>query len=197
MFALILVAQLQSAQACDGPTHTTQCHLDGDEERHRPAENLDVRILGEATAMPHSTYLGGSVRLSGKRDGWLGLEGRVAGERRTMGRIAAGFDVLGSGDWDLRVGLFMGHVGAWQTRDYRYLSVGTDLGLGVTKGRVGGEYRFLGGKRPRAAGLRTEHDISVSYRVVDDLRVHGHWLAMTDEPGEVRSGVGLGASWTF
>jgi len=195
---ILLTAQLQPGYACEGPTHTTACHLaDDDDNKSSFIEDLDVRVMTQNTATPGASSWGLSTRASGKRDGWLGLEGRWTGDGRWNGRISTGFDVLGQSPFDVRLGLFMGHVGAWESRDYRYLAIGTDVAVGATVGRLGGEYRFVGGKRPNAPGLRTEHDISLSFRILKELRAHGHWLAMTDQPGEVSSGVGLGVSWTF
>ena len=194
----LLIAQFQPVYACEGPTHTTACHLDDeDDDEHGYFEQLNVRVMTENTATPGASRVGLSARATGRRGGWLGLEGRWTGDGRWNGRISTGIDVLGKSPWDVRIGLFMGHVGAWESRDYHYLAIGTDLAVAANLGRIGGEYRFIGGKRPNAPGLRTEHDISVSFRLLSELRIHGHWLAMTDEPGRINSGVGLGASWTF
>ena len=63
MFALLLVvAQLQPIYACEGPTHTTACHLADKPEDKRALENLDVRILSETTANPSGSSWGMSAR---------------------------------------------------------------------------------------------------------------------------------------
>ncbi len=206
MWTLLASLATSPALACEGPTHRTSCHLDereednDDDDKDRSGgliDNLDLRLAGESTALPHTTAWGLSARVSGRRDSWLGVEGRWTDDGRWTSRASTGFDLLGRSKWDLRAGLFIGNVGVWQSEQERTLMIGTELAAGVTLGRVYGEVRFLGGKRPNEAGVRTETTVAVGYRLVEELRIEGHWLGLNAGGGERSGGVGLGMSWTF
>ncbi len=53
-----------------------------------------------------------SLRAIGKKDAYIGVEGRFDGTGDWTGRVGAGIDVLGKSNFDLKVGLFMGGIGA-------------------------------------------------------------------------------------
>lgn len=198
MLALtFLLLSLDDALACDGPTHRTACHVadDDDDDRDGPSEGVDVRLGFEATAReaPASRWY---ADFEGPRDAWMRAEARFTTDERWIGRLGAGIDVFGRSPLDLRLGLFVGHVGTWQSAHHRHLAVGTDIALGTEIGRLSGEVRWVGGVRRDERGIWQETDISLAFRLLADLRVHGHWLRMRGADG-ADAGLGLGLSYTF
>src|SRR5690606_9151151 len=148
------------ALACDGPTHRTACHLDDredrdDEDERRDPDVVDVRLGFEATALeaPASRWY---ADFEGPRDAWMRAEARFTTDERWMGRLGAGIDIFGKSPLDLRVGLFVGHVGTWQSAHSRHLAVGTDVSLGTEVGRLSGEVRWVGGVRGEKRGIWQE-----------------------------------------
>lgn len=198
MVPLFLLLSLDTAVACEGPTHRTSCHLDerdGQDEDKDDPNAVSVRLGFETTALesPSSRWY---AELEGHKESWLRVEARFTTEQRWQGRIGAGVDLFADSPFDLRLGLFLGHVGNWQSPDHHHLAVGTDISLGAEVGRLSGEVRWVGGKRKGGGGIWNETDLSLAWRVLADLRLHGHWLRMRGAEGS-DAGVGLGLSYTF
>lgn len=201
MLLLTLLLSPGDALACEGPTHRTECHLEDleereeREERERDRDEVDVRLGFEGTALddPSTRWY---AELEGHRDSWFRAEARFTTDERWIGRLGGGVDIFGRSPLDLRLGLFVGHVGTWQSADHRHLAIGTDVALGTEIGRLSGEVRWVGGVRRGESGIWQETDISLAYRVLAGMRVHGHWLRMRGADG-ADAGVGLGLSYTF
>lgn len=200
MFATALALFVAPAFACDGPTHKTECHVDAleeDDDDDKKRHTVDLRLGLEGTGLPDAPSTGMYADLTGPHDAFLRAEARFTTDDRWIGRVSTGVDVLGDRPFDLRVGLFLGHVGLWQSEEYSHLAIGTDLTLGAELGRVSGAIRWVGGKRPDDRGIWHETDVSLAFRVIGQARLHGHWLGMDGGPAARTSGVGLGASVTF
>ncbi len=194
----IALAFLLPALACDEPE-------DGCEEQET-AESLSSHAMFddsaldtrfEATGLNRGAGYGLSARLVGHRDAWIGGRGRWTGHGQWMGRASAGLDVFGDKLIDLRVGLYIGHAGAWNGPDYQYVSVGSEVGTGIELGRFFVDYTMWGGRRP-AGGIRAETDLSAGVRLFDDLLVYAHWLSLYPGDGVNRQqGAGLGVGYRF
>lgn len=139
----------------------------------------------------------GSVRAVGDKDAYIGVEARVAPDERWIGRAGIGFDVLGGGDWDLKLGLFLGGIGTGLERE-RALITGTEVALGAKIGRLYGQYRWLGGLgTSRLAALHTEHELTVGVRLIDEFRVFGQLIRSDLRGREPDRGAGLGLAYRF
>ncbi len=155
---------------------------------------------GTLLARDGHTAMTGGVALLGARDSFLTAEGRLAPGGGWLGRVGAGFDLLGGSDLDLRLGLFMGGRGVWPDgqADSQVITGGT-LGIGGRLGRLYGQYRWIGGfGATELHSLHTENELTVGFRVVDELRVYGQVLFL--DPGDARWGereqaLGLGVAW--
>lgn len=130
------------------------------------------------------------------------LQGEVrylpASDLLWTGRASAGLDVLGGGNWDLTLGLFLGSAGTWdRDRDAAILYAmpigGTEIGVGIQGQRLSFRYRWLAGFGVGPLDdLLTENELTLGYQVTDSLQVYGQYLNL--DPGEAQrsSGVGIG-----
>lgn len=199
MTALLLLLS-GPALACEGPTHTTSCHLehlDDDEPHHAPFDRVRLQAQMDSSVVGNELVWGGMARVVDRRDAYASVEGLAAGDGQWMGRAGVGADIAGGGPLDVHIGLFLGNVGAFNTPDYYSLALGTELGLGYSFGRLYTGYRFLGGKRPEGKGIRTESHVLFGYQVFDQLRVYGQWVGFRPDPEARSSGLGVGAALHF
>ncbi|MCA9495144.1 MAG: hypothetical protein KC621_34690 [Myxococcales bacterium] len=142
-----------------------------------------------------------SARLIGEKDAYLGAELRYTpgSDFAGVGRLSAGFDVLGRGNWDLTLGLFLGSAGEWERSNADAVLMaapvaGTEIGFGIETGRLFGKYRWLAGIGGGPVDdLLTENELTLGFKVTDDLHVFGQYLVLS--PGELdnQSGLGIGA----
>lgn len=203
----LALALAPDAHACKGPTHQTSCHIEKLEEelegesrqstkKKKKKKHIDLALGAEGTGLPHAPTSGAFLDLSGQ-DAYLRLEGRLSTDLRHQARISSGVTLLDRDPFEVRLGLFLGNVGVFQDLSYSQLAVGTDVSVGVHFNRISGTARWVGGKRRTAQGVWHETDLSIAYRVLGQIRVHGHLLRMDAGPGHRMSGVGLGGSITF
>ena len=162
-----------------------------------PRPHHPLRFQVSALQSDRSPWLAGQFRLAGRKDAYLGVEGRIAAEGAWVGRIGAGFDILGKSDWDLKLGLFLGGMGngLWRSQG---LIVGTEIGLGARIGPLYGTYRWLGGiggRYPELIELHNEHDFIVGFRIWDQLRVFGQAIYSRPGSGEGATALGLGIAF--
>lgn len=152
----------------------------------------------QASAL-QSTYgapwLAGQFRVVGRKDAYVGVEGRVGSDASWTARVGLGFDLLGKSDWDLKLGLFLGGLGDGWVRDPA-LVTGTEIGVGARIGRLYGQYRWLfglGSRHPEAVSLHTEQELIVGFRLVKELRVFGQavFTGASDRPGATALGLGV------
>jgi predicted porin len=96
--------------------------------------------------------------------------------------------------------VFAGTVGDWKNGVVLAApQAGGAVGLGYDMDRLGVAYQWRagwgGGKLDE---LLSEHEATVSYRVVRELRVVGTYLRMDPKRSETaENAVGIGASYTF
>ncbi len=142
-----------------------------------------------------------SARLSGEQDAYLSGELRYTpgSDVLGVGRVGAGFDVLGRGSWDLTLGLFVGGAGEWDRSRpevatlYAAPIVGTEIAFGIDSRHLFGKYRWLAGIGGGPIDeLLTENELTVGYKITPGVHVFGQYLLLA--PGELdnQSGVGLG-----
>lgn len=142
-----------------------------------------------------------SARLSGEQDAYLSGELRYTpgSDVLGVGRLGAGFDVLGRGDWDLTLGLFLGGAGEWDRSRpevatlYAAPIVGTEVAFGIDGRHLFGKYRWLAGIGGGPVDeLLTENELTLGYKITPGVHVFGQYLLLA--PGELdnQSGVGLG-----
>ncbi len=181
------------------PARVCQADCEGQADAsvdNRPEPKAYTALRLDSMAVDHSGAWGLSLRRNGKRDGWVGAEGRWTHDGRWMGRFGLGFDVLGKSPFDVRLGLVGGHIGDWQTPDHRSFSIGTEIGFGWHPGRFILDYRTIGGKRPEGRGIRTENHTVIGFRPLERLELYADFVAI-DPGGESDIGMGVGAGWRF
>jgi len=119
------------------------------------------------------------------------------------GRLGAGIDVLGGGSWDVTLGLFVGSAGTWDRNEERAILYstpmgGTEIGLGVESRHLYARYRWLAGLGTGPVDrMLTENELTVGYKLFDDLSVYGQWLRVNPGAESKRGGVGLGVRAVF
>jgi hypothetical protein len=149
-----------------------------------PALDLEARLEGDRDA-----YLLGAVRIE-PGDAWLG-------------RAGVGFDLLGGGTADVRLGLFLGGVGtfeagAWGPEAHvARVAAGGEILLGLHLGRLHGSYRHLDGFAGPLEDRLTEDELRVGYRVVDPVEVYGRYIVWNPGERDPRGGFGLGVDVVF
>ncbi|MFT7519409.1 MAG: hypothetical protein ACI9MC_001550 [Kiritimatiellia bacterium] len=179
---LFLVSALMAtpAQAADSPS-------------------LDVEV--QMTALRGDSGFGNtlSARANSKSDVYVVIDGRFHTDGRALGRVGAGVDLLGGGAANLTVGGFAGAAGDWRTHELLTRpQVGAELGLGYSGRRLGAMYRWrVGYGDGPLRDVLTENELTVSYRVIEELRLVGQFMRL--DPGEQakETTVGLGVSYTF
>jgi len=148
-------------------------------------------------------YIG--LRHTGEKDAYLNGELRYmpASDLLWTGRAGAGVDVLGGGNWDLTLGLFIGSNGEWERSDearilYAAPMGGTEIGFGIESDRLFAKYRWLAGlgSGPLDEAL-TENELTLGYKVTDSLHVFGQWIRVNPGQAEKHGGIGLGAQAVF
>lgn len=144
-----------------------------------------------------SPWLAGQFRLVGRKDAYVGIEGRVSADESWTARVGLGFDLLGKSDWDLKLGLFLGGVGVGWVRDPA-LVTGAEVAFAARIGRLYGQYRWLAGlgaSDAYALELHTEHEFIVGFRIVGQLRVFGQAVYARPGSGEGATALGLGVAF--
>lgn len=167
------------------------------QQRHRDAVWLDYGMQFTPEAPAH--HLSGKI--TGPRDAYLHAELRYLPLSDVLwtGRAGAGIDVLGGGNWDVTLGLWLGTAGEWDRGADRAIlyaapMAGTEVSVAVDFKRLFASYRWLAGI---GAGpiddLLTEQELTVGYKLTRRVHAYGQWFALS--PGELdnRSGIGLGA----
>jgi hypothetical protein len=151
-----------------------------------PGHHLSARLLGEK-----DVYVGGELRYTPSSD------------LMWTARLGAGLDVFGRSEWDLQLGLFVGTAGEWD-RDidravlYAAPIAGTEIAFGYEGRKLYGRYRLLAGLGGGPVDeLLTENEITVGYKIVDELHLYGQYLILS--PGELdnQGGVGIGVRAEF
>ncbi|MCO4746191.1 MAG: hypothetical protein KC912_15445 [Proteobacteria bacterium] len=156
------------------------------------AKGLHVGLTTEFLPLAPAQHLHG--RLIGKKDAYVGIEGRFDPLGTWGGRASAGFDVFGAGNLDLTLGLFAGTAGDWEDRSYVRPIAGTEVAIGGHFEKLSVRYRWLAGLGggPLDSFL-SEQELRVGYRVVKPVHVHGSWTILDPAgPRGMRGGVGLG-----
>ncbi|MBW1877284.1 MAG: hypothetical protein JRJ84_02885 [Deltaproteobacteria bacterium] len=160
-------------------------------------DGTEIHVQAAALRADGARQLAASARLVGEKDAYLGVEARVDPRHCWMGRVGLGFDVLGGGKWDLKLGLFLGGTGNGLERDGGFIT-GTEVALGAEIGRLYGQYRWLGGiGGSDLAQLHSENDLTVGFRVIDELRVYGQVIRARGGSFDERRAMGLGVAWRF
>lgn len=150
----------------------------------------EIQIQGGAFRTDHGPRLAGSVRAFGQRDAYVGVEGRLDPHQQWVGRVGAGFDVLGGGKWDLRLGLFIGGAGTAFRQESEFIA-GTELATAARVGRLYGQWRWLLGLGHSAqAALHSENEFTLGFHVVDEVRLQGQ--AILSHASNIGPGAALG-----
>lgn len=185
----------------DEDVHEHECDQDHDEgERDDDKDDMDLAVGLHGLWGDHGSAQTLRAQLSAPSDAYLVFDGRFHVDGRALGRIGAGLDVLGGGRAHLTLGVFAGTAADWKHGVVLAApQAGGAAGLGYDMDRLGFGYQWRagwgGGKLDQ---LLTEHEATVTYRVVRELRVVGTYLRMdpgSSEPAE--NAVGLGATYTF
>lgn len=160
-------------------------HWHDEHDRPRPEhQKAYIALRGDRIPLGHrGATWGATLRGNGRKDGWIGLEGRWAQDGAWMGRFGAGLDVFGKSAFDLGLGLVAGHLGDWQTPENQRFSVGTEVVVGFNPGRFLLEHRHLGGQRP-GGGIRTEGHTRLGFRPWEAVELALDWA--TIDPGRSR-----------
>jgi hypothetical protein len=198
---------------CD---HDDPCDHDEDDEDD-DWDGPDVAVVSSSERAPQlraryamhflpeapAHYIG--LRHTGEKDAYLNAELRYlpASDLLWTGRAGAGVDVLGGGNWDLTLGLFIGSNGEWERSDearilYAAPMGGTEIGFGIEGERLFAKYRWLAGlgSGPLDEAL-TENELTLGYKVTDSLHVFGQWIRVNPGEAEKHGGIGLGAQAVF
>lgn len=147
----------------------------------------------------------GALRVRGPKDAFLGAEIRLtpSSDHAWVGRVAAGFDVLGKSKFDLDLGLSLGAAGEWdrtkpQAVLYAAPVVGTEVGVGYDGKRLLAKYRWLNaiGAGPLDEVL-TENELTIGYRLLPVFQLYGQFLALAPGELDTQYGVGLGVRAVF
>jgi hypothetical protein len=151
-----------------------------------PAHHLFARMVGDKDA-----YLGGELRyMPGTDLMW-------------SGRAGAGLDVLGGGNWDLTLGLFIGSAGIWDRDSDRAVLYstpigGTEIAFGIEAERLYGRYRWLAGwGMGEVSEMLTENELTVGFKVTPEVHAYGQFLHLSPGEADKESAVGLGARVVF
>lgn len=139
-------------------------------------------------------------KLVGDDDSYLNIELRYmpGSDLVWMSRGGAGFDLLGESDWDITLGVFLGAAGYWdRTRNSAVLYAapvgGGELGLGYDGERLFAKYRLIAAvDTGRVPGALTENELTVGYKIFDQLHAYGQYLFLTPRAPEQQRGVGMG-----
>ncbi|MEZ4241950.1 MAG: hypothetical protein R3F59_38530, partial [Myxococcota bacterium] len=141
---------------------------------------------------------------SGEKDAYLSAEVRYLPQNDLLwtGRLGLGFDVLGGGDWDLLLGLWIGGAGEWQHLDdptpgvaslYAGPMAGTEVGVGYEGRRLYGKYRWLTGIGSGPLDdLLTEQELTVGFKVIEPVAAYGQYFILSPGHRDNRSGFGVG-----
>ena len=140
------------------------------------------------------------ARMSAESDAYLGAEVRYmpAQDIRWAGRIGAGIDVFGGGNWDLTLGLWIGSAGEWDhdaEDPAMYLGpiAGTEIGLGFSAEHIFAKYRWLGGFGGGPIDeLLSENELTVGYKITDEIHALGQYLILAPGDHDNEHGLGLG-----
>jgi len=160
-------------------------------------DGAEIHLQAASLRAEDGRQLAASARLVGEEDAYLGVEARVDGRHCWMGRVGLGFDVLGGGKWDLKLGLFLGGTGNGLERNSAFIT-GTEVALGAEIGRLYGQYRWLGGLGGSdLARLHSENALTVGFRIVDEFRVYGEVIHARGTAFHDRRAMGLGVAWRF
>lgn len=198
--------------------------LDGDCDDHDHEVHVEIEIE-DGDASPQTTFVSDDTRggddlvlqygmqflpdapahqlygrLFAENDAYLGAEIRYmpASDVLWSGRLGAGLDLFGEGDWDLTLGLWLGSAGEWdrsQERAVLYNApiAGTEVAIGVDGEHLYGRYRWLAGIGGGPIDeLLTEQELTVGYKVLPRFHVFGQYLILSPGEYDNRSGVGLG-----
>ena len=171
------------------------------EDEHEDALQLQYGMLFLPRAPAH--HLVG--RLVGSSDAYVSADLRYMPQSDLLwtGRLGAGIDVLGGGNWDVTLGLFVGSAGTWDRNEDRAILYsrpmgGTEIGIGVEGRHLYARYRWLAGLGTgRVDQLLTENELTVGYKVIDDLSVYGQWLRVNPGADHKQGGIGLGVRAVF
>ena len=184
-----------------GPAHDEAPHaaLSSAHSRSQLRARYAMHFLPEAPAH----FIG--LRHIGAKDSYLSGELRYMPDSDLLwtGRVGAGVDVLGGGNWDLTLGLFIGSNGEWERAEasrilYAAPMGGTEIGLGVEGDRLFAKYRWLAGlgTGPLDEAL-TENEFTLGYKLTPSLQLFGQWIRVNPGQAEKRGGIGLGVQAVF
>ncbi len=157
-------------------------------------ERLDIELHAGVLVRPEIGYGAGNLRLLGRRDAFLEVDGRLAPDAGWLGRVGVGIDVLGGARWHLQPGAFLGGRGRGAFLDPELIA-GPQLGWGFDNHRVYARWTGLvatgtGGQ----GGLYGERSFLLGFRVVDEVRVYGRLTSFGRPFGERESYAGFGLS---
>lgn len=159
----------------------------------------EVVVQGGVVFVPDATLHTLSARLVAEKDAYVGVETRLAGNGRLVGRAGAGFDVFGGGDLDLKLGLWLGSLGTWdELALHTTPTIGTEVAFGVTWDRLYAQHRWIVGMgRSPADRVLSEGETLVGFRVVDEFRLYGTWTNFDPQGCCDRNAVGVGLAYAF
>ena len=198
---LALALLIGTAQAYDDDRdEPPQANVSG------PSRSDDTLWLGygmQFTPEAPAHHLAG--RLIGKNDAYIGGEIRYMPLSDVLwsGRVGAGLDVFGRGNWDLTLGLWIGSAGEWDRNEERAIlyaapMAGTEIGLGVQGDHLFAKYRWVAGIGSGPIDdLLTEQELTIGYKVLPELHLYGQYFVLSPGERDNRSGLGLGGRVVF
>lgn len=187
-------------------SHTVEVKRERKRDRDEGAEHnpLEIHVRGAAQYLPGSIATNVGVEGVARRDAYLEGDVRMATDGTWRGRASAGFDVFGGGKFDLKLGAFIGARGCFnpETMDEVTLATqptfGGQLTVGGNYDRIYGRYRLsLGLGAGETAEFLTENEVTLGFRVVDELRVYGQYVALSSRTFDRLGGVGAGVEYVF
>lgn len=203
LFSLLFPSQALAEDACDPAIEGEEvCERLREEAREAEREENKLEVVGSAQILWGDHGSGNTARIvaSSRKDAQIAVDGRLHHDGRALGRIGAAVDVFGEGRAHLLLGGFFGTIGHFGPEHAAVArpQVGSLVGLGLDGDRLGVGYQWRvgygGGQVDR---LLSEHELRVSYRLVDELQVVGSMMRLS--PGdEIKETAGaLGLAYTF
>jgi hypothetical protein len=184
------------------PAHAADTEEDAGGHDHGPTpQSLTLAYGMQFTPEAPAHHL--SARLSGEEDAYIGAEVRYLPQSDLLwtGRVGLGVDVLGGGDWDLQLGLWVGGAGEWQREGaslYAGPMAGTEVGVGYEGRRLFARYRWLAGIGSGPLDeLLTEQELTVGFKVLPEVHAYGQYFVLSPGRADNRSGFGVGARLRF
>lgn len=161
---------------------------------HAADPGLDVEVHAGALVRPEIGLATANVRLLGRRDAYLEVDGRAGPAGDWLGRAGVGVDLLGGARWHAQVGGFLGGRGQ-STFLSPQLIAGPQVTFGFDNHRVYARWSAMvaSGVTGQHSGVYGERNLLVGFRVVDELRVYGRVLHAGDlDTHDTWAGMGVG-----